>query len=111
MARGMGAHVMSKVVCGLLMMTGITWMASSAVGERRGGADARLQRLLADAWEFDLNESPTFATSVGDLRSNDKLASATVEDYQRRLQARQLLLVDGGLARRLQVATERAEDP
>jgi uncharacterized protein (DUF885 family) len=89
----MGAHAMSKVLYGLLMMTGIAWLANSAVGERRGSADARLQRLLADAWEFDLNENPTFATSVGDLRSNDKLASATVEDYQRRLQTRREFIV------------------
>jgi len=45
---------------------------------------AELDALFDEAWEYQLREHPTFATSVGDHRYNDRLASVSVEDEQRR---------------------------
>ncbi len=44
-----------------------------------------LKSLLDDSWEFGLQESPTFATHVGDYRFNDKLSRETIADQERRL--------------------------
>jgi len=44
-----------------------------------------LKSLLDDSWEFGLQESPTFATHVGDHRFNDQLSHETIADQQRRL--------------------------
>lgn len=49
--------------------------------------DARRQKLkslIAEEWEFEMRESPTFATQVGDYRYNDKLADASVAAILRR---------------------------
>ena len=42
------------------------------------------QQLLEDSWEFQMVESPLFATRTGDLRFNDQLGKVTVEDAKRR---------------------------
>jgi uncharacterized protein (DUF885 family) len=62
-------------------------LAAGVTAERRGAAD-RLRALFSDAWEFTLDESPTFATSVGDHRKNDRLSSEKLVDYERRLASR-----------------------
>ena len=43
-----------------------------------------LHRLFDEAWEFTMQEFPTFATAVGDHRFDDRLASATIDDEARR---------------------------
>lgn len=63
------------------------FLSAGVAAERRGAAD-RLRSLFADAWEFTLDESPTFATSVGDHRNDDRLSSETLVDYERRLSSR-----------------------
>jgi uncharacterized protein (DUF885 family) len=45
---------------------------------------ADLHALFDEAWEFTMQEFPSFATAVGDHRFNDRLASATIEDEARR---------------------------
>jgi uncharacterized protein (DUF885 family) len=45
---------------------------------------ADLHSLFDEAWEFTMQEFPTFATAVGDHRFDDRLASATIEDEARR---------------------------
>lgn len=47
-------------------------------------AAATLHALFAEDWEFRLSEDPMLATSVGDHRANDRLASVTVADLTRR---------------------------
>lgn len=47
-------------------------------------APEQLHTLLADSWESDMNESPLFATAVGDHRANDKLDRVTLADEARR---------------------------
>jgi uncharacterized protein (DUF885 family) len=47
-----------------------------------------LNALLEEAWEFELDEDPLFATQVGDRRGNAKLPRVTVEEITRRNEAR-----------------------
>ncbi len=46
-------------------------------------AGERLNQLFADEWEFRLRENPTFATSLGDTRFNDRLDPVSLADVQR----------------------------
>jgi uncharacterized protein (DUF885 family) len=55
-------------------------------------ASRDLQALFDEAWAFQLEENPLFATRVGEHRYNDRLPSVTVADHQRRLAARQTFL-------------------
>lgn len=48
----------------------------------------RLKQLLEDAWEFQLQEDPIFATRFGDHRWDDQLSSESLADHQRRLERR-----------------------
>ncbi|MEN1678849.1 MAG: DUF885 domain-containing protein [Planctomycetota bacterium] len=48
-----------------------------------------LNALIAKAWEFRMQEYPQFATRTGDHRFNDKLASVSLADAERRNQADQ----------------------
>ena len=48
----------------------------------------RLRSLIEREWQFRLEESPLFATAVGDHRWNDRLPSLTLVDLERRTQAR-----------------------
>lgn len=45
---------------------------------------AEVAALFDEAWEYQLGEYPTFATSVGDHRYDDRLGSVSVEDAKRR---------------------------
>jgi uncharacterized protein (DUF885 family) len=45
---------------------------------------AELEALFDEAWEYQLREYPTLATSVGDHRYDDRLGSVSVEDATRR---------------------------
>ena len=49
--------------------------------------DAKLHELMDRVWEFELDESPLLATDVGDPRGQDRLASNTLGDFQRRDEA------------------------
>tara|TARA_B100000809_G_C15118366_1_gene523293 strand:+ start:320 stop:2089 length:1770 start_codon:yes stop_codon:yes gene_type:complete len=62
-------------------------LSAGVAAERRGTA-VRLHSLFGEAWEFTLDESPLFATSVGDHRNDDRLSSETLADYDRRLARR-----------------------
>ena len=44
-----------------------------------------LHQLFDDSWEFDLQESPVFATRFGDHRWDDKLSRESLADQERRL--------------------------
>jgi uncharacterized protein (DUF885 family) len=56
----------------------------AAVDEAPADATGRLHELLAREWQARLEESPLFATSVGDDRYDDRLPSMTPEDLARR---------------------------
>lgn len=48
--------------------------------------DDRLNTFLEEEWEWQLKESPVFATLVGDLRYNDQLDDFSLEAVERRKQ-------------------------
>jgi len=58
-------------------------MATLGCGIRHDRFD-ELHGLFDEAWEFTMQEFPTFATAVGDHRFDDRLASVTIEDEARR---------------------------
>lgn len=47
-----------------------------------------LQQLLEDDWEWSMREYPTFASTLGDRRYNDRLEDASLENVERRQQHR-----------------------
>ena len=47
-------------------------------------ADAELNTLIDQIWNYRLDESPLMATYVGDHRANDRLDSMRLEDIERR---------------------------
>ncbi len=51
---------------------------------KSSNASRDLGSLFDEAWEFELEESPELATSVGDYRANDRLTSVTFADLERR---------------------------
>lgn len=52
----------------------------------------RFSTLLAEAWEWDMQDDPIWATRCGDHRFNDRLPSVSEGDYQRRLAQLQAFL-------------------
>jgi uncharacterized protein (DUF885 family) len=66
----------------------VTLAPCEVAGQRRGETQ-RLVKLFDDAWQFVLDEAPTFATSVGDHRHDNRLSSDRAEDFERRLLLRQ----------------------
>jgi uncharacterized protein (DUF885 family) len=54
----------------------------------------RLQALLDDNWEFQLDEYPMFATRMGKHDSNHRLTSMTLADIERRKQKRKQFLAE-----------------
>ncbi|MBW3656301.1 MAG: DUF885 domain-containing protein [Gemmatimonadetes bacterium] len=67
-------------VLAALTLAALTLLATPASAQT---AAQRLEQLFADDWEFRLRENPTFATSVGDTRFNDRLDPVSVADVQR----------------------------
>jgi hypothetical protein len=55
-------------------------------------ADARLDALVAEAWDFELHEDPLLATAAGDHRFDDRLPSVAPEALDRRAARRRDLL-------------------
>ena len=80
----------TSLVIAVLVMT-VTLAPCEVAGQRRGETQ-RLGRLFDDAWQFVLDEAPTFATSVGDHRHDNRLSSDRAEDFERRLLLRQSFL-------------------
>jgi uncharacterized protein (DUF885 family) len=55
-------------------------------------ASGELARLFSEHWEHTLRENPTFATTVGDHRWNDRLGGAAPADIERRAAAQRAFL-------------------
>jgi uncharacterized protein (DUF885 family) len=69
----------------LFILWGAILLAGAAAAHANDSeARSPLAELLADIWEFGLQENPTFATSLGDRRFNDRLAKVSPADSQRR---------------------------
>jgi uncharacterized protein (DUF885 family) len=74
-----------KVRC--LALAAALLPAGAASATAAEGAAAELHRLFDEAWQFQLRESPLFATSVGEHRYDDRLPSMTMADLERRAAA------------------------
>ncbi len=74
------------------IVTALALLVPLAGAGAQSTASAGLRKLFEDAWEFDLRESPLFATRVGDHRYNDRLPSVGVADHQRRHAAERAFL-------------------
>ena len=72
----------------------LVFQSAPAAAQRRAqtpnNADAAraLQRLLEDEWEWTMRENPTFASTLGDRRYNDRLDDVSLENIERRQQHR-----------------------
>lgn len=75
-------------VVGLGFAFALVWPAESAAQDQA----AVLHVLFDEAWEFELQENPLFATSVGERRYDDRLPSVRAEDHARRAVYRRGLL-------------------
>ncbi|MBW3600754.1 MAG: DUF885 domain-containing protein, partial [Planctomycetes bacterium] len=76
----------------LLVLFAVLSIAPTSIPAASADEAAELHQLFDDAWEFDLEEDPLWATHVGDHRANDELPEATIEAHQRRRDAKQEFL-------------------
>ena len=76
----------------VLLAMSLLALAPRLEAQQTGDAAARLHVLFDEAWQFDLRESPLFATSVGQHAYDDRLPSVTAADLDRRTQFRRALL-------------------
>jgi uncharacterized protein (DUF885 family) len=87
-----GGHWLGTFAVYLVSGRGTGRPVVAAAGPSRTADPAALQQLFQDAWESDLREDPVSATRVGDHRYDDRLAGATVADYERRAAATRAFL-------------------
>jgi len=62
------------LVLGLTSLPALCATDTSKLEARR----QQLNKLIADEWEYEMRESPEFATAVGDYRYNDKWSDASL---------------------------------
>ena len=79
---------MKQCVIPALLVAALTLFADHGLVAQRRGETQRLHEVFDDAWQFERDEAPTFATSVGDHRHDDRLSSNLMEDFKRRQLAR-----------------------
>lgn len=72
----------------------LAFQSAPAAAQRRTqsvnntNAARALQTLLEGEWEWTMRENPTFASTLGDRRYNDRLEDASLENIERRQQHR-----------------------
>src|SRR5205085_1730149 len=85
-----------------LLVVALFLQAAPAGAQRRAAATNRteaavnnsnatsraLQKLLDDEWEWTMRENPTFASTLGDRRYNDRWEDASLESVERQYQHR-----------------------
>ena len=81
---------MSRLKRSLVWLLPAAYLFSAAAAAEPGAP--RLQHLFDDAWQFDLQEDPLFASQAGDHRHDDRLPRVTLADYRRRLEKERELL-------------------
>jgi uncharacterized protein (DUF885 family) len=75
---------MNKYILGLFLFLS-TLVSFSRSTDDKASVDARrkeLNRLLSEEWEYEMRESPEFATVIGDYRHNDRWSDNSLEHIQ-----------------------------
>jgi uncharacterized protein (DUF885 family) len=75
-----------------LLAVGFILAVAGCSRTRPADPAAAFHALLDEAWRFQLQEDPLFATRVGEHRWNDRLPSVTAEDERRRADFSRVLL-------------------
>jgi uncharacterized protein (DUF885 family) len=75
-----------------LLAVGFILAVAGCSRTRQAAPPAAFHALLDEAWRFQLQEDPLFATWVGERRWNDRLPSVTAEDERRRADFSRALL-------------------
>jgi uncharacterized protein (DUF885 family) len=75
-----------------LLAVGFILAVAGCSRTRQADPPAAFHALLDEAWRFQLQEDPLFATPVGEHRWNDRLPSVTAEDERRRADFSRALL-------------------
>jgi uncharacterized protein (DUF885 family) len=70
----------------------LVFLAAAARLAAEAPADERLDALVAEAWESELQEDPLLATAAGDHRFDDRLPSVAPDALERRAARRRELL-------------------
>ena len=80
----------------LLLMSAILLVSGSAIAQQKNGqqntANKALHDLFAAEWDYQMQESPEWASELGDRRWNDRWSEDTLDHFARRNQHDQDLL-------------------
>jgi len=77
----------SSLVLIVLLSVAMVSMSKSLVSADNASLEARrdqLKKLLADQWEYEMRESPEFATMIGDYRYNDRWSDMSLAHVAQR---------------------------
>ena len=79
--RGMGEIMrLGRILLGLILVAGVLPRFGRAAADTADleGRRKQFNSLLAEEWEYEMRESPEYATAVGDYRYNDRWSDASL---------------------------------
>ncbi len=75
-----------KLAPRLLVLISLAAFPARAADEDASSMSARLHKLFEEEWEYTLRENPTFASSLGDRRWNDRWPDVSLEAIEGRVE-------------------------